>query len=139
MVCLSERNASRHSGINCMAALLASSDEGRFFVGIIKFPSNVNTTTATKNVLLYYSNLLSWTWMFCMNHYCLIRDILILYPDYPRRAEICWKLVERASYAKETDAIKDSIRNTFQVVCLWLVSYFLHGASCTCIINLLDF
>lgn len=44
----------------------------------------------------------------------ILRDALLTHPNYHHRADICRKLVHRASAPKEEDSIKDLIHQTFQ-------------------------
>ena len=44
----------------------------------------------------------------------ILRDALIVHPNYARRSTICGLLIHRASHPKEEDSIKDLVQRTFE-------------------------
>jgi hypothetical protein len=66
----------------------------------------------------------------------IIRELLLYHPDHPRYAELCLALLERRSFPKEEDSIRDSVQSTFQT--LWftpLSSAVLSSLSSTSMSN----
>ena len=52
----------------------------------------------------------------------IIREILLNQPDHSRYSEMCLHLLERSSFPKEEDSIRDTIQSTFKT--LWFLPTF---------------